>query len=278
MDKKQILDLLYAYELKELAHSNELKQVTPTTTREQDITTLQKALTVKVLLEKLPELLKRRSRKKTPGVSTGYLLTLLFNYELEKIARTKGVLTGPLTTTNRDLACKKLIEKLSVPELKRELETQLKSRGRVSVLPSKNVVTVQNCIYRVLEQHPSDLGAYELEKILCDELPKSILDKGQRFELESNLHLKEGLEEQFMVEYGGFSYRPSFCYGSELVIDVKFFAGMDERNLVPLFLGTGKIYRKSFRETILLIYPPGTMKLDAQDLESLNSENIYIVN
>jgi len=280
MDKKQLLNLLYSHELKQLAQELSVKKVTASSSKQADIELLKDAITLKELDTRLPVILRKRAAQHTARtVSPGYLLSHLHNYELERLAKKEGLMTeGSLTTRNRTLIIQKLTQHLSLNALKKEVGSALRSRGRFTPLPSRNVVRIQECLYSVLDSTPGDLGAYELEKLIIDELPKRITEKGQGFELESNLLRKENQEEPFTMEYGSFEYLPSFRYGSEVAIDIKFFTGMEKANLLPLFIGMGKIYRKDFREVILFIYPPGTVKLGAAELEGLNTENIYIVN
>jgi len=279
MDKKQLLNLLYGQELKELANEQGVKKVTASSTKRADIEVLHKILSLKELERIIPDMLRKRAaRQRAKAIDASYLLSLLHNYELERLAKKTGLMVGPsITGTNRAAVIKKLSENLSPGELKAEVRSAFGSRGRFSSLPSKNVVAVQECLYTILERTPKGFGAYELEKLIIDELPRSISAKGQKFELESNLSLKECQKRLFSAKYGGFEYFPSFRYGSELAIDVKFFSGMDDTNLVPLFIGIAKVYRKSFNEVILFIYPPKSVKLGAEELEGLNTENIYIV-
>ena len=280
MDKKQLLALLNSQELKELAQELKARKVTASSSKRSDIEILQSILSVKELDSRLPLILKKRAaRQRAQTISPSALLSLLHNYELERLAKRKGVMTeGSLSAQNRSIVIKKLSQHLSPHALKKEVESALRSRGRNVPLPSKNVVKIQECLYSILSHTPKDLGAYELEKLIIDELPKSITEKGQKLGLESNLVCKESQKPPFTIDYGGFEYSPSFRYGSAITIDIKFHAGMEKVNLLPLFLGVGKIYRKSFNEVILFIYPQRTVKLGAKELEGLNTENIYIVN
>lgn len=280
MDKKQLLNLLHSNELKELAQELKARKVTASSSKKEDIEVLQNLLSVKELDTRLPVILKKRAaRQRAQAISPAHHLSILHNYELERLARKEGIMTeGSLTAQNRGIVIKELSQHLSPHILKNEVESALRSRGRNAPHPSRNVVKIQECLYSVLSNTPEDLGAYELEKLIIDELPKSITEKGQKLELESNLVCKECQKKPFTIEYGGFEYIPSFRYGSAITIDIKFFTGMEMASLLPLFLGVGTIYRTSFNEVILFLYPQKTVKLGAKELEGLNTENIYIVN
>ena len=279
MDKKQLFELLYNHELKELGQELEIEGISTASSRQQDTRLLMTALTIKQMEESLPGILKKRSMKKTQSVSPVYLLTLLHNYELETLAKKNKVMgPGPLVSKDRDEVIRKLGQLLTVPALKKEVESTLRTRGRSTPFPSKNVIKVQKGLHRLLKDVPRDLGSYVLEKLVIDELPKSINERGQTLELDSKLLRKECEDEPFFVEYAGQCYSPSFRYGSALAVDIRLFSGMEVQNLLPFFMGLAKVYRKSFKEVLLLIYPPDSLQLGAVELEGLNSENIYIVN
>lgn len=279
MDKKQLFELLYNHELKELAQELELEGVSTASSRKRDTTLLMKALTIKQMEDRLPGILKKRSMRKTQTVRPDYLLSLLHNYELEVLAK-KNKLMGSKTLVNaqREEIIRKLGHHLTVPAMKKEVESTLRTRGRSTPFPSKNVIKVQRGLNRLLDVIPRDLGSYVLEKLIIDELPKSINERGQTLELDSNLLRRECEDEPFVVEYGGNCYTPSFRYGSALAVDIRLFSGMEPQNLLPFFMGLGKVYRKNFKEVLLLVYPPDSLELGAVELEGLNSENIYIVN
>lgn len=280
MNKRQLLELLYSQELKELAAQLNIKRVTPTTSKKSDIELLQSSLSSEEIAEILPTVFRKRAaRQRAQAIQPSYLLSLLYNYELEEMASLTNIKNLPsLTGKNREAYIKTLAATIPTPKLKKEVERLLRARSHTSSTPTKAVILVQESLYSVIENAPADLGAYELEKIILDELPKTIREKGQKLELDSNLTRRENQEKPFTVEYGGFSYQPSFKYGSEIVIHLKFFTVSEKSSLLLNLIGLGKIYRKDFRNVLLFVYPSGTLKLGAEEIDNLNSDNIYIIN
>lgn len=200
MKKITLLSILYNYELELLGKERGLGALKE---RDNYIDELSALMAEEEIIKSLPDLLAKRSKKKTAGIGKGFLFDQLYNYELERLAGYCGLnLPEGVTEKNRDIITEELSRSFSAPKLKAEFDRIFRMRGRKVASPPKNLSTI---ISRV----SNSLFAFEgkttrsLVKTLAVSLPDTLKGRGiqYRSRVEGNT-IKYGSFATILVGYG----------------------------------------------------------------------------
>ncbi len=148
MKKTEILAVLYNYELEDIGRERGLGKLTD---REGYIEELAPLITQEEIVGLLPEILSRRSRKRSAGIGKAFLLDRLYNYEIEELAVRKGIeIPEGVSDENRDEIIHVISNRFSAPMVKKEFERLIRKRGKKETIPPESVNLIISRAYSTL--------------------------------------------------------------------------------------------------------------------------------
>lgn len=200
MKKITILSILYNYELELLGKERGIGTLKE---RNDYIDELSNLMAEEEIISLLPDLLAKRSKKKTAGIGKGFLFDQLYNYELERLAGNCNMnLPEGVTEKNRDLITEELSRSFSAPKLKAEFDRIFKMRGRKIASPPKNLRTIISRISNSLYGFEGKTTR-SLVKTLAVSLPDTLKERGiqYRSRIDGNT-IKYGSFATILVGYG----------------------------------------------------------------------------
>jgi len=200
MKKTEILAVLYNYELEDIGRERGLGKLTD---REGYIEELAPLITQDEIVGLLPEILSRRSRKRSAGIGKAFLLDRLYNYEIEELAARKGIeIPEGVSDENRDEIIHVISSRFTAPTVKKEFERLIRKRGKKETIPPESVNLIISRAYSTLSGF-SGKNTRLLLKQIVENMPEEIEHNGISLPLkEENGTISYGSQTAIVCGYG----------------------------------------------------------------------------